>query len=51
VFELYTVENALELVDESVALFHRNETDFEGMETLLGIVLWAISLAIDGGHF
>lgn len=51
VFDMYSPESLLEFVDQSIGFYKVNEIDVEGWQTLFGIVLWAISMAINNGHF
>jgi len=51
VFDLYTVQNALTFVDQAMGFYNKRYNDIVGWPTLVGIVMWAISFAIDGGHF
>jgi len=46
VFQLITVDNALELLNEMLQFYNFNETDILAWTTLSGIVLWALSLAV-----
>jgi len=46
VFQLITVDNALELFNEMLQFYNFNETDILAWTTLSGIVLWALSMAV-----
>lgn len=51
VFDLYSLDSILEFVDESLGFYRVNQNDILGWETIFGIVIWAIGLAFNGGHF
>lgn len=46
VFELFTVPNAIMFLEEGYALTVKDHTEILGWETLGGIVVWAISMAL-----
>jgi len=51
VFELFTVPNAIMFLEEGYALAVKDHTDILGWETLGGVVVWALGMALKGLHF
>jgi len=48
VFELFTVPNAIEFLEGGYALAIKDHTGILGWETLGGIVVWALGMALKG---
>lgn len=51
VFDMYSFESILDLIDESLEFYKINQSDILAWETLFGIVIWAIGMAFKGGHY
>lgn len=48
VFELFSVNNALDFLDESLHLYQKDKVEIDGWEVLGGIVVWALGMALKG---
>lgn len=45
-YEVFTFDNVLNMLNETVGMYKANESDIQALEDIIGIVIWALGLAV-----